>query len=151
MACSEANGNSRGRNSYFRIIDNDGTVEYVLRSGRFCHLSRKAAASNDQKLPTLGFFQSRARAPRSLVTQRNAFQDARKKVMKIFKQFPKPLTGLVMIVLVAGLLACGQKQEAAPAAQAAPEPEKETIVWRLAQTWGTGFPIFGPRRWSWRH
>ena len=69
--------------------------------------------------------------------------------MKIFKQFPKPLTGLVMIVLVAGLLACGQKQEAAPAAQAAPapaaapEPEKETIVWRLAQTWGTGFPIFG--------
>jgi TRAP-type mannitol/chloroaromatic compound transport system substrate-binding protein len=63
----------------------------------------------------------------------------------MFKQFLKPLTGLMMIVLVAGLLACGQKQEAAPAAQAAPapEPEKETIVWRLAQTWGTGFPIFG--------
>ena len=67
--------------------------------------------------------------------------------MKIFKQFLKSLTGLMMIVVVAGLLACGQKPEATPAAQAvpapAPEPEKETIVWRLAQTWGTGFPIFG--------
>ena len=67
--------------------------------------------------------------------------------MKRFKQFLKSLTGLMMIVAVAGLLACGQKQEAAPAAQAAPapapEPEKETIVWKLAQTWGTGFPIFG--------
>jgi len=65
--------------------------------------------------------------------------------MKQFKQFLKTLTGLMMIIAVAGLLACGQKPEAAPAAQAAPEPapEKETIVWRLAQTWGTGFPIFG--------
>jgi len=67
--------------------------------------------------------------------------------MRLFKQFLKTLTGLLVIVAVAGLLACGQKQEAAPAAQAAPapapEPEKETIVWRLAQTWGTGFPIFG--------
>jgi TRAP-type mannitol/chloroaromatic compound transport system substrate-binding protein len=67
--------------------------------------------------------------------------------MKQFKQFLKTLTGLMMIVAVAGLLACGQKPEATPAAQAAPEPapapEKETIVWRLAQTWGTGFPIFG--------
>jgi TRAP-type mannitol/chloroaromatic compound transport system substrate-binding protein len=65
--------------------------------------------------------------------------------MKLFKQFLKPLTVLMMIVFVAGLLACGQKPEATPAAQAAPEPEpeKETIVWRLAQTWGTGFPIFG--------
>ena len=68
-----------------------------------------------------------------------------KKVMKMFKQFLKTLTGLMMIVVVAGLLACGQKPETTPAAQAAPEPEpeKETIVWRLAQTWGTGFPIFG--------
>jgi len=51
----------------------------------------------------------------------------------------------MMVVAVAGLLACGQKPEATPTAQAAPEPvpEKETIVWRLAQTWGTGFPIFG--------
>jgi len=67
--------------------------------------------------------------------------------MKQFKQFLKTLTGLMMIIAVAGLLACGQKPEATPAAQAAPEPapapEKETIVWRLAQTWGTGFPIFG--------
>jgi TRAP-type mannitol/chloroaromatic compound transport system substrate-binding protein len=67
--------------------------------------------------------------------------------MKQFKQFLKTLTGLMIIVAVAGLLACGQKPEATPAAQAGPEPapapEKETIVWRLAQTWGTGFPIFG--------
>jgi len=63
--------------------------------------------------------------------------------MKQFKQLLKPLSGLVMIVAVAGLLGCEQKQQATPAAQAAPEPEKETVVWRLAQTWGTGFPIFG--------
>ena len=67
--------------------------------------------------------------------------------MKPFKQFFKTLSGLVLVVAVASLLACGQKPEATPAAQAAPAPtpapEKETIVWKLAQTWGTGFPIFG--------
>jgi TRAP-type mannitol/chloroaromatic compound transport system substrate-binding protein len=66
--------------------------------------------------------------------------------MKHLKNYLKPLTGLMILVAVAGLVACEQKQQATtPAAQqpVAQEPEKETIVWKLAQTWGTGFPIFG--------
>ena len=66
--------------------------------------------------------------------------------MKHLKNLMKPLTGLVIVAAFAGLVACGQQEQAtAPVAQepVAQEPEKETIVWKLAQTWGTGFPIFG--------
>jgi TRAP-type mannitol/chloroaromatic compound transport system substrate-binding protein len=61
--------------------------------------------------------------------------------MKQLTHFFKPLTALVM--LAALLAGCGQQPQATqPEAQAA-VPQKEKIVWRLAQTWGTGFPIFG--------
>jgi TRAP-type mannitol/chloroaromatic compound transport system substrate-binding protein len=65
--------------------------------------------------------------------------------MKHIKNSAKLLTGLVMLVALLSLSACGEKQQsAAPAAAAAaPAPAKEKIVWKLAQTWGTGFPIFG--------
>jgi len=61
--------------------------------------------------------------------------------MKQLKNLMKPLAGLAIVAAFACLVACGQQEQAtAPVAQ---EPEKETIVWKLAQTWGTGFPIFG--------
>jgi TRAP-type mannitol/chloroaromatic compound transport system substrate-binding protein len=66
--------------------------------------------------------------------------------MKQLKNLMKPLAGLAIVAAFAGLVACGQQEQAtAPVAQepVAQEPEKETIVWKLAQTWGTGFPIFG--------
>jgi TRAP-type mannitol/chloroaromatic compound transport system substrate-binding protein len=49
--------------------------------------------------------------------------------MKQMKHAMKPLTGLAVLL---SLLAPAESQV-----------EKETIVWKLAQTWGTGFPIFG--------
>jgi len=64
--------------------------------------------------------------------------------MKQLNHFLKMLSGLLLIVALLGLSACGEKQQTTSAA--APEPakqEKEPIVWKLAQTWGTGFPIFG--------
>jgi TRAP-type mannitol/chloroaromatic compound transport system substrate-binding protein len=61
--------------------------------------------------------------------------------MKLLKNLMKPLTGLVILAALVGLVACEQQQQAA--APVAQEPEKEIIVWKLAQTWGTGFPIFG--------
>jgi len=66
--------------------------------------------------------------------------------MKQLKNLMKPLAGLAIVAAFACLVACGQQEQAtAPVAQepVAQEPEKETIVWKLAQTWGTGFPIFG--------
>ena len=67
--------------------------------------------------------------------------------MKQIKNFTKYLAGLLVLVAFLGLTACGEKQQAAqPAPAPVPEAakaEKETIVWKLAQTWGTGFPIFG--------
>ncbi len=61
--------------------------------------------------------------------------------MKQLKNFTRMLTGLLFIVALLGLPACGEKQQAAkPEVQKA---EKQTITWKLAQTWGTGFPIFG--------
>jgi len=60
------------------------------------------------------------------------------------KRLNYPMTLLVkLIVLTAflGLLACGEKQQATT--QAPEKVKQETIVWKLAQTWGTGFPIFG--------
>jgi TRAP-type mannitol/chloroaromatic compound transport system substrate-binding protein len=58
----------------------------------------------------------------------------------------KRLTGSVMVVSLLALAACGESQQAAAPEAAAPQAapaEKETVVWKLAQTWGTGFPIFG--------
>ncbi len=53
----------------------------------------------------------------------------------------KLLTGLGVLVSFLALAACGEKQQAAT--QEAAKVEKQAIVWKLAQTWGTGFPIFG--------
>jgi len=63
--------------------------------------------------------------------------------MKHIKNSATILTGLVMLIALLSLSACGEKQQAAAPAAAAPAPAKEKIVWKLAQTWGTGFPIFG--------
>jgi TRAP-type mannitol/chloroaromatic compound transport system substrate-binding protein len=61
--------------------------------------------------------------------------------MKQLNHAMKLVTSLVMLVSLLALNACGKEQQAA-----APEEskvEKQTITWKLAQTWGTGFPIFG--------
>jgi TRAP-type mannitol/chloroaromatic compound transport system substrate-binding protein len=65
--------------------------------------------------------------------------------MKQPKHFIKLLTGILLFVAMLGLSACGEKQQASQqtAKSEAPKAEKKTIVWKLAQTWGTGFPIFG--------
>jgi TRAP-type mannitol/chloroaromatic compound transport system substrate-binding protein len=64
--------------------------------------------------------------------------------MKQLKHSMKMLTALLALVAFVSLSACGEKQQAAtPEAQKAEVVKKETIVWKLAQTWGTGFPIFG--------
>ena len=67
--------------------------------------------------------------------------------MKQLKHSMKLLTGLLTLIALMSLSACGEKQQAAtpqaPEAQQAQQVKKETIVWKLAQTWGTGFPIFG--------
>ena len=61
--------------------------------------------------------------------------------MKQTKYFMTLLIKLTVLITFLGLSACGEKQQAAqPEVKKA---EKETIVWKLAQTWGTGFPIFG--------
>ena len=61
--------------------------------------------------------------------------------MKHVNRFMKPLSGFLVLVAFVGLTACGEQQQAQQAE--APKAEKEKIVWKLAQTWGTGFPIFG--------
>ena len=67
--------------------------------------------------------------------------------MKQLKHSMKLLTGLLTLIALMSLSACGEKQQAAtpqaPEAQQTQQVKKETIVWKLAQTWGTGFPIFG--------
>ena len=67
--------------------------------------------------------------------------------MKQLKHSMKLFTGLLTLIALMSLSACGEKQQAAtpqaPEAQQAQQVKKETIVWKLAQTWGTGFPIFG--------
>jgi hypothetical protein len=64
--------------------------------------------------------------------------------MKQMKHAMKPLTGLAVLLSLLALGACGEKpQQQQAAAPAESQVEKETIVWKLAQTWGTGFPIFG--------
>ena len=61
--------------------------------------------------------------------------------MKQLKHVTKLLTGLVVFISLLALTSCGEKQQAT--APEASKVEKEAIVWKLAQTWGTGFPIFG--------
>jgi TRAP-type mannitol/chloroaromatic compound transport system substrate-binding protein len=61
--------------------------------------------------------------------------------MKQLKHAMKPLTGLVVLISLLALTACEEKQQATT--PEASKVEKQTIVWKLAQTWGTGFPIFG--------
>jgi len=65
--------------------------------------------------------------------------------MKKIKHPANLFIGFVMLIALLALSACGEKQQAATpeAAAAAPAPAKEKIIWKLAQTWGTGFPIFG--------
>jgi len=64
--------------------------------------------------------------------------------MKQLKHSMKLLTGFLSLIALMSLSACGEKQQTAmPQAPQAQQVEKETIVWKLAQTWGTGFPIFG--------
>ena len=70
--------------------------------------------------------------------------------MKQLEHSLKLLTGFLTLIALMSLSACGEKQQAAAPqaaqarqAQQVQEVEKEAIVWKLAQTWGTGFPIFG--------
>jgi TRAP-type mannitol/chloroaromatic compound transport system substrate-binding protein len=64
------------------------------------------------------------------------------KEMKQMKHFMKLLTGFMVLVAFLGLTACGEQQAPAPKAEVK-KVEKETIVWKLAMTWPTNFPIFG--------
>ena len=59
--------------------------------------------------------------------------------MKQMKHAMKPLAGLVAVVSLLAVAACGEKpqQQQQAAAPAESKVEKETIVWKLAQTWGT--------------
>ncbi len=61
--------------------------------------------------------------------------------MNHVNRFMKLLSGFLVLVAFVGLTACGEQQQTQQAE--APKAEKEKIVWKLAQTWGTGFPIFG--------
>ena len=64
--------------------------------------------------------------------------------MKQLKNFVKLFTAAAVLVAIGGLTACGEKQQAAqPQDQQPQQAEKQVIVWKLAQTWGSGFPIFG--------
>jgi len=61
--------------------------------------------------------------------------------MKRMMHAMKFVTGLGVLVSLLALTACEQKQQAQAPAES--KAEKQTIVWKLAETWGTGFPIFG--------
>ena len=63
--------------------------------------------------------------------------------MKQLKHSMKLLTGLLALIAFMSLPACGEKPQASAEPQAVKTSKKEPIVWKLAQTWGTGFPIFG--------
>jgi TRAP-type mannitol/chloroaromatic compound transport system substrate-binding protein len=60
--------------------------------------------------------------------------------MKQTRHFAKLLTGMLALITMLTVTACSeQKAQQTDAAKV----QKETVVWKLAQTWGTGFPIFG--------
>ena len=61
--------------------------------------------------------------------------------MKQLNHAMKLLTSLVMLVSLLALSACEKEQQAAAPEES--KAEKQVITWKLAQTWGTGFPIFG--------
>jgi TRAP-type mannitol/chloroaromatic compound transport system substrate-binding protein len=64
--------------------------------------------------------------------------------MKQLKNYVKLFTVAMTLVAIGGLTACGEKQQATESqAQQPQQAEKEVIVRKLAQTWGSGFPIFG--------
>jgi TRAP-type mannitol/chloroaromatic compound transport system substrate-binding protein len=63
--------------------------------------------------------------------------------MKQMKHFMKLLTGFMVLVAFLGLTACGEQQQAPATKAEVKKVEKETIVWKLAMTWPTNFPIFG--------
>lgn len=62
--------------------------------------------------------------------------------MKQPTRVTKLLSLFITLLAFIGLQACGQKPETTQAEVPKAE-KKEVIVWKLAQTWGTGFPIFG--------
>ena len=55
-------------------------------------------------------------------------------------RFLKVIIGLLASGSLLGLSACSEQQAAKTETQQAP---KKVIEWKLAQTWGSGFPIFG--------
>ena len=57
----------------------------------------------------------------------------------IQRKYLQLFIGTLALISVVSLVACGEKAQQA----AAPEAQKEKVVWKLAMTWGTGFPIFG--------
>ena len=61
--------------------------------------------------------------------------------MKPRNNFIKLFTSILVLGTVLVLAACNEKQKAVT--PEAKKVEKETVVWKLAQTWGSGFPIFG--------
>jgi TRAP-type mannitol/chloroaromatic compound transport system substrate-binding protein len=61
--------------------------------------------------------------------------------MKQPKHYTKLLSAILILATAIGLQACGDKPQTAEVQ--VPKAEKQVIVWKLAQTWGTGFPIFG--------
>ena len=61
--------------------------------------------------------------------------------MKQLNHATKLLTSLVMLVSLLAMSACGKEQQVAAPEES--KAEKQVITWKLAQTWGTGFPIFG--------
>ena len=64
--------------------------------------------------------------------------------MKQLKNLVKLFTAAAVLVAIGGLTACGEKQQAAQSqAQQPQQAQKQVIIWKLAQTWGSGFPIFG--------
>ena len=61
--------------------------------------------------------------------------------MKNFKPLLKHAAGFLVLIALLALTACGEQQQA-PTAEVKQET-KEAIVWKLAMTWPTNFPIFG--------
>ncbi|MDH3997388.1 MAG: TRAP transporter substrate-binding protein [Desulfuromonadales bacterium] len=61
--------------------------------------------------------------------------------MKQRKSLWHLLATLLVMIAFLGLTACKEEKQASQAA--APKAEKKKIVWKLAMTWPTNFPVFG--------